>query len=158
MPTSVTSVLDIRRIIFYISQRGNSNTYLIFKSANLFQRCEIWSSQSDVHEERRLSCHTVNQHMHTIRQNHSTVLSEHIQTIRLLQTLCNDPANVNHTLTNLRQLCYILQVMKRLNDCIVQLYTAWWRASEVPKHVGIYVLYHYRDSGEFFCLYWFISR
>jgi len=115
MPTSVTSVLDIRRIIFYISQRGNSNTYLIFKSGNLFQRCEIWSSQSDVHEEWRLSCHTVNQNMHTIRQNHSNVLSEHIQTNRLFQTLCNDPATVNNILTKLRQLCYILEVMKRLN-------------------------------------------
>lgn len=130
---SVISVLDIRRIFFYVSQGGDSNRYLIFKSGNSFQHCEIWSSQADIHEEWRLSYHTVNQHTHVIRQNHSNAWSEYIQTNRLLQILWTDPATLNHTLKKLRQLCYILEVMKRLNDSIMQLCSAWWRASEVPK-------------------------
>jgi hypothetical protein len=44
-----------------------------------------------------------NQHKHTVCQNHTNVLSEDIQTNRLLQTLWPDPATVNHTLTKLRQ-------------------------------------------------------
>jgi hypothetical protein len=41
MPTTVISVLDIRRISFYISQCEGSNKYLIFKSGNYFRYCKF---------------------------------------------------------------------------------------------------------------------
>jgi len=43
---------------------------------------------------------------------------EQIQNIRLLQLLCTNPYTINHTLMNLQQFCYIVKMIKRLNDCL----------------------------------------
>jgi hypothetical protein len=158
MPTSVISVLDNRRISFYFSQGWDSNTYILFLQVEIcpsiarFEVLRPMFMKSDV----LVTCHTVSQQNYTILQNHSNGLSEYIQTNRLLQTLCTDPATVKHTLTKLRQLCYIMEVMKGLKDCRMQLCTAWWTASEVPKYLGIYVLYRYRDSDYFSYLFFYI--
>jgi hypothetical protein len=40
------------------------------------------------------------------------------------------PSLIKHTLMNLRQFLYILEMMKSFNDCFMQLCTPWWWASE----------------------------
>jgi len=57
----------------------------------------------------------------------------HIQTIRLLQLLCTDPSTISHTLTNLWQFCYILEMTKRWNICVIQFCTPLWWASEAQN-------------------------
>jgi len=54
---------------------------------------------------------------------------EHIQTNSLLQLLYTNPSNINHTMTNLRQFCYILEMIRSLKDWFMQLCTTWWWAS-----------------------------
>jgi len=39
-------------------------------------------------------------------------------------------STTNQTLANLRQFFYTLEMIKRLNDCFMQLCTPWWWASE----------------------------
>ena len=39
---------------------------------------------------------------------------EHIQTIWLLQLLCTNGSNINHTLTNLRTFYYVLETIKKV--------------------------------------------
>jgi hypothetical protein len=47
---------------------------------------------------------------------------------RFKPTACTNPSTMNHTLTNLQQFCYVLEMIKRLNDCFMLLCTAWWWA------------------------------
>jgi len=114
MSTSVISVLDIHKI-FFLSVWEETLIHI------LFLKVEIRSSIARFEVLRPMF---MNSDVLVATPNHSNVLSEYIQTSRLLQTLCTDPAAVNHTLTKLRQLCYILEVMKRLNYCVMQLCTA----------------------------------
>jgi len=52
-----------------------------------------------------------------------TVHSTGTFTSRLQQLLCTNPSTINHTLTNLQQLYHILEVIKRSNNCFIQLCT-----------------------------------
>jgi hypothetical protein len=82
-----------------------------------------------------------NQHKHTVRQNHSNVLSEYIQTNNMLQTMCTDSATVNHTLTKLRQPQPMTNLMHKFLIHLLQFSTCTCFEQYLahPREVKLYI-------------------